>query len=209
MNGRIPLECAHLPEQTGSAQPIRSGWAAIWVRGPTTSLDRVGSGVPAQIDCWLSTYAEVEWFRHRNHGMIEVADLLRISRVSGGWVFRIGRFRSARGRSAQRRRAERVLPIATPSAWSDATRTSELALAEGRPHPTLAFAYAKTRERNGLTSSRTGTARSVSDHNKRSLAPVRPLSIPTLGYPNSTDTRPRTPRCGSPMGRKNRSCNPA
>jgi hypothetical protein len=32
------------------------------------------SGVPAQIDFWLSTYAEVEWFRHTNCGLTGVAE---------------------------------------------------------------------------------------------------------------------------------------
>jgi hypothetical protein len=48
------------------------------------------SGVPAQIDFWLSTYAEVEWFQHREfHGTV-VTDFCGFLRVGGEWVFCMG-----------------------------------------------------------------------------------------------------------------------
>ena len=156
-------------------------------------------------------YAEVECILCTNFRGVGGDGFLRVS----GPPWRIGFLHGAisRCRGVGRRSGDepsgwcQSLPL---SASPDAGRTESWLLrmeleAPDAPRPSTR----KTRERTALTSSRTGTARSVSDHNKRSLAPVRPLSIPALGCPNSTDTRPRTPRCGSLTGRRNRSCIPA
>jgi hypothetical protein len=107
---QVRWSCVHVLDEwaksaleNGISAPHRSGWPAKIGQGYTTRttitglvldlqrrLERLGSGVPARIDCRLSPYAEVEWFRHRESHEAVVTDFCGIPRVGGGWVFCMG-----------------------------------------------------------------------------------------------------------------------
>ena len=82
----------NLPPESGQAG--RSSTSSMngrsWLQIPMGAY--LGSDWLSETDriCLISTYAEDEWFRHRNIGVIKVTDFCGIPGARDGYVFCIG-----------------------------------------------------------------------------------------------------------------------